>query len=796
MESQNCLNCGSQNSTLAKFCLTCGHPLTGILEHRLPGGKFKCSYCGSSNRVDAKYCLSCGRSLTHILESSAPTKLHGQQTLVASLKQAGELKLAVRWMGGASQEYPLHKLSLRVGRKLGSDIVVDHHAVSSSHLTLEISNGSVFVTDLNSTNGTLINGQRINPGTPYQFRLGDVIRIGDLTGNWVTLNLEKEGLEALQKLATGQLDLSNLTLGVIGRAPESFLPLGHPTVSYRHAMLLKQVGGLAIRDLGSTNGTFVNGKRLQKTPQALKNGDSIQIGTYHLVYDAQNQKMSQSIRRGYRIDTLNLGRSVGKKKMLLQDIDLTINPGEFVALVGGSGAGKSTLLKAMNGYERANQGQVLINGEPLYSKLDLYRTQMGYVPQDDIIHHALPVRLALRYAARLRLPDARPAEIEARIQEALHSVDMLEQADKPVRVLSGGQRKRVSIAVELLAHPPLFFLDEPTTGLDPGLEKKMMYDLARLADQGRAVILVTHATANIAQCDQVAFLADGRLVFYGSPDDALQFYNVRDFSDIYLKLSQEVDPAQGKYPSLEIKSLYAQASHNGKKPPAGALWAEHFHNSPFFQKYINDRQQHLDLQAAAPAGQKIHPRRAKDASLRQTLLLSRRQIDLIRFDMRTLLTLLLIVPVIGILFGGVSKPYAFIGEVTYDFPEKDTFQEIAEHFKEQLKGELPGTPEADILYNPVEDARQLVNMVSLAIVQAGTFIAAYEIVKEKAIFRRERAINLKALAYLLSKFLVLAGVAVFHVLSVLFILGLFGVDLNIPGAVFKQSAQLELFVTF
>ena len=791
-----CKHCGTANSAQARFCLKCGKPMADLVEVRLPVSKIKCPNCGTSNRSDAKFCHSCGQTLIRLVKPTSPIPDISNKPPPARPAKDGEFKLVVHWMGGASQEYRLDKPSLTVGRKSGNDIIVDHHTVSATHLKMDMADGVFTVTDLDSTNGTLINGQRISPGTPQKLDLGDVIRIGDLNGNWVTLNLEAEGLESMRRLSLGQLDLSRLTSGVIGRAPDSFLPLNHPTVSYRHAMLMKQNGGLAIRDLGSSNGTYLNGRRIQKIPVPLKNADLIQIGTFRLTYDAQNQRLAHSLNRGYRIDAIGLGRSVAKNKMILQDIDLTINPGEFVAFVGGSGAGKSTLLKAINGYEPATQGRVLIDGEPLYAKLDLYRTQMGYVPQDDIIHRVLPVRLALWYAAKLRLPDARPSEIDARIREALQSVDLLDHASKPVRVLSGGQRKRVSIAVELLAHPALFFLDEPTSGLDPGLEKKMMYDLARLADEGRAVVLVTHATANIEQCDQVAFLANGRLVFYGSPNDALQFYNVRDFSDIYLKLSQEIDPAHGKFPSLEIKPLYSQASRKGGKPAAGALWAEHFQQSPFFQKYIEDRRRRLQAQAALPAGRRKYPPRARDPFLRQTYILSRRQIDLIRFDVRTLLTLLLIVPLIGVLFGGVSHPYSFKGEVTYDFPEKDTFNEIADHFKEQLKDKTPGTLESEILYVPYDGARRLVTMVSLAIVQAGTFIAAYEIVKEKAIFRRERAVNLKVLAYLLSKVIVLAGVAVFHVFSMLVILRLFGVDMNVPGAVFEHNAQLELFITF
>src|SRR5205085_8747402 len=303
-------------------------------------------------------------------------------------------------------------------------------------------------------------------------------------------------------------------------------------------------GRHTLRDIGSTNGTFVNGQRISQ--HTLVPGDVIQIGAFKLVYDGDS--LDQYDQRGaLRIDARNLSRMVASgraSRLILKDVSLSIEPREFVALVGGSGTGKSTLMNALSGYAQATGGHVLVNGDDYYRNFDAYRTVLGYVPQDDIIHRTLPVDRALRYAAQLRLPaDTAGAEIGQRITRVLDDVEMTPHRDKLVENLSGGQRKRVSIGAELLADPSLFFLDEPTSGLDPGLEKKMMYTLRRLADSGRTVILVTHATANITQCDHVAFMSDGRMVFFGPPAEALPFFNVTsgDFADIYTKLEGMAD---------------------------------------------------------------------------------------------------------------------------------------------------------------------------------------------------------------------------------------------------------------
>lgn len=810
MAVNQCPSCGAPNSPQARFCAKCGKPLPTSAP-RPDSSPITCPQCHTPVRATAHFCPHCGFNLAQQPAPSgqaapppqpsppgrpAPPPTPGPGTVLLG---AGGGTLIVRWMGGNTQRYPVTTPTLRVGRAPDNDVVINHPAVSAHHLTLTFTDRGMSITDLKSTNGTMVNGQRIPPNTPHPLNYGDVIRIGDLTGNWVSLGLESPAGEALRTLALESKDLSQLTSAIIGRDPNAYLPLNHPTVSFRHAEIFKRDSQFYIRDLNSTNGTFVNGQRIRESP--LKSGDEIQIGPFRLVYDAQKQSIAQSMRLGHRIDAIHLGREVANKKMILRDVSLTIQPGEFVAFVGGSGAGKSTLMKAMNGYEPANHGQLLLDGEPLYSKIELYRTQMGYVPQDDIIHRILPVKVALWYAAKLRLPDARPQEIQARIQEALSAVDMLEHADKPVRVLSGGQRKRVSIAVELLARPTLFFLDEPTSGLDPGLEKKMMYDLNRLADQGRTVVLVTHATANIEQCDHVAFLSQGCLSYYGPPNEALQFFNVRDFSDIYLKLSEEINPAAGKNPPPELQPYYNPKAGAPAKTVAGVLWAEHYKRSPHFKKYVADRQSSLRSRAGAAVASHAPapPRRSKDSFLRQTFILARRQFDLIRYDWRTLAILILMMPLIAFLFMGVSEKQDLTGrpgtaaQIKAEL-EKEVQTLIDNWKKEPASTRKPLEDATEKNYTPVEAAQTLVTMLALALTQGGTFIAAYEIVKERAIYRRERAVNLSAVAYVLSKVVVLGLFALFQVLSVLFIIGL-KVDLKVPGAVFVDMGWFEMFVT-
>ncbi|NTV64073.1 MAG: FHA domain-containing protein, partial [Oscillochloris sp.] len=445
----------------------------------------RCAYCQAPlSRSDARFCTVCGKPQP--AAQPAPT---GTMPPSASLTMAALGGLLLIQEDGQARQISLATTPLTLGRAPDNDIILTSRFVSAHHARIEPVGAAHRISDVGSTNGVLYEGRRV-PG--HDLCDGDVLRIGDpATGSFVTLTYRNAAAVQAASVGTAAqnypLDPNDpqITIGRVGCE----IVLENPQVSRFHAQIDRTADGAILRDAGSTNGSFVNGQRLAG-PHALRPGDVIQIGPFKLVYNVSS--LDQYDQQGaLRIDARNLTRTVsrgGQQRVILNDVSLSIAPREFVALVGGSGTGKSTLMKALCGYAPATTGQVLVNGDDFYRNFDAYRTVLGYVPQDDILHRMLPVERALGYAARLRLPsDTAETEITARISHVLDDVEMASQRDKLVENLSGGQRKRVSIAAELLADPSLFFLDEPTSGLDPGLEKKMMYTLRRLADSGRTV---------------------------------------------------------------------------------------------------------------------------------------------------------------------------------------------------------------------------------------------------------------------------------------------------------------------
>jgi ABC-type multidrug transport system ATPase subunit len=240
-------------------------------------------------------------------------------------------------------------------------------------------------------------------------------------------------------------------------------------------------------------------------------------------------------RTGVGITASGLGQSVRGGRQILHDISVDVAPGELVAIIGASGAGKTTLLEILAGVREPTTGTVTYDGADA----------IGVVPQDDIIHRELPLARTLRYAARLRLPSAGPTEVDTRVAEVLAELRLTDRAATPVGLLSGGERKRASIAVELLTRPGVFFLDEPTSGLDPAIAVELLRVLRALADAGAAVVLTTHQVTDVDHCDRVVVLTrEGRLAFVGTPAAAREFFGLRSLVEVHLRLDEATQPAE------------------------------------------------------------------------------------------------------------------------------------------------------------------------------------------------------------------------------------------------------------
>ena len=594
-------------------------------------------------------------------------------------------RLEVRDPGDEIRSVEVRASALTIGSAPDAGVVLSEPWVLATHARLVLIAGAHHVIAEKGTR-VLLAGHEVVDAVLHD---GDEIALKDPeTGARVTMvykNPQATRIAPVHHFATppGHPVLT------IGRTNADIV-LDQALVSRHHADLVWEDGAHVLKDRASANGTFVNGVRVDGG-RKLAPGDVVQIGTFRLTYDGDSLD-SFDQRGAIRLDATAIERFVGDKQ-LLAPTTLSIEPCEFVAIVGGSGSGKSTLMTALCGFNRANRGKVSINGDDLYAGYDAYRSVIGYVPQDDILHLTLTVERALHHAARLRLPaDTTPGEIDVRIATVLDQVEMTEHKHKRIDQLSGGQRKRVSIACELLADPLLLFLDEPTSGLDPGLERKLMITLRKLADSGRTVVLITHATANIRMCDHIAFLSHGKLVYFGPPAQALPLFGAADFPDLY---------------------------EDADEPGTTEVWVEKYGASLQHQKYVVERPARAPV---APSVDQVaeNQRRSKtfaQSRLRQLGILTRRYLELILADKRNLVLLLAQAPIIGILLVLVSR--------------------------------------GDGLTSGKIEAKKLIFMLATTGVWFGVINSAREICKEANVLRRERLAGLHAGPYLGSKLIVL-----------------------------------------
>ena len=460
--------------------------------------------------------------------------------------------------GNQFREYDLNhfgKDRIYFGRnEAQNDIVIPIGTVSGSHGKIKIQNGDIYVADLESSNGTyFFDGTqyvRMKPNKYYKktrsdwiFRIDSQKKNSDHSAVVIFTNSETQGSWQCMPLDEG--------LSTIGRASDNTIVMKPPNFSRHHAGIYRRENHYMLVDYNSMNGVYVNGVRI-RGQQEIHEKDMIQIaGSLFLLNNGK--LMYQTTISGVSLTLENICKTVGhgrSRKRILNNVSCEIGNNEFVAIIGGSGAGKTTVMNAMSGFDSDISGRVYCNGIDLRRNFNTLKNMIGFVPQQDIIYENLTLQRMLYYTAKMKMPsDTSKAEIRARIHKVLEMVDLVQHAKTYIRKLSGGQKKRASIAVEMLADPGLFFLDEPTSGLDPDTEQSLMHTLAKLSkSEGKTIIMVTHTIQSIDLCDKVIFMGPGGKICYcGPPSEITNYFGKKSLVEVYNELAGNVDNWNGYF---------------------------------------------------------------------------------------------------------------------------------------------------------------------------------------------------------------------------------------------------------
>ncbi len=640
-----------------------------------------------------------------------------------------------------------------IGSAADCDLVVPHPNVSGHHCRLSRTVLGWSLEDLQSSNGTFVN--RVRVVEPISVSQKDTITLGrSVEMPWPgsippqkrsrNPSAETENTRGDQGSSVSR---SNPVTGpagpttkpvevtvamrgttiVLGRDPNCDHVLDYPMVSWRHAKIDRNGTSLFVEDLKSSNGTFVNGQRISDRT-AVKPGDVVGLGSYRFVLTGDGSFRKRDSRGDLTLEARDIRVEVPGRR-LLDEVSLTICPSEFVGLMGPSGAGKSTLMSVLNGYTPPAQGQVAINGRNLYQHFDEFRGLIGFVPQDDIIHAELTVREALFYSARLRLPvDFSNSDIHKRIdavltQLGLSGIDDVLVGSPTRKGISGGQRKRVNLAMELLTDPSLLFLDEPTSGLSSEDTLIVMQVLRRLVDSGKTILLTIHQPSLEAfkLLDNVVVIAKdseltatGRLAFYGPAyPDAVQFFNPQ------LKTADA--PLA---PDALLRGLATQ--------PTGT-WVKRFQSSKFHREFVAERTSNL----AGDESANVSLRAKHEPGLTQWWTLVRRALSIKFRDVTNSVILLAQAPVIAILLVMV-------------FGVKTAAEMTVENWASSAQA-----------------TSITVFLMALAAIWFGCSNSVREIVSEWPIYVRERMVHLRIPLYIASKLTVLGGQCVVQCLILL-----------------------------
>jgi ABC-type multidrug transport system ATPase subunit/pSer/pThr/pTyr-binding forkhead associated (FHA) protein len=687
-----------------------------------------------------------------------------------------------------------------LGRDPQGDVVFDDARVSWRHATVSFNGRSWVIEDHGSTNGTFVQGQRIHQ---MELGPGSAVNLGNATdgprlnlsgaaASVATPQVQPQqqpyaaqgtnpawGQQApaqqppqqqapqagWQQQAAAHIPQQQGPGGVagappvygdrspttfhqfslgrvmrIGRALENELVVSDLQVSRHHAEFHSTPDGrMEIRDLGSHNGTYVNGQPIAKGGTQLL-GPTDVVGVGHSTFRIVGDRLEEFVDTGeVSFSARHLTVTVDGGKQILKDVSFGVPEKSLIAVIGPSGSGKSTLLKALTGYRPANQGEVLYDNRNLYKQFAELRQRIGLVPQDDILHKELTVKKALKYAAKLRFPaDTTGAEREARIDEVLRELKLDIHKDKKVTSLSGGQRKRVSVALELLTKPSLIFLDEPTSGLDPGMDRDVMQLLRGLADDGRTVLVVTHSVAELAICDKLLVMAPGGSVaYFGPPEEALNFFGYDTWADVF--------SAFENYRDYD--------------------WAGRWKGSQHYQMYAADIDAVAPQSVQVPQMQAMKPPKPQ-GWMSQFVTLVRRYVSVIVSD-KGFLALMVILPAV---LGAVSL------------------------LIDADKGLLPNpaNPQTGRII-PNGTATTVLLILAVGACFAGAANSVRELIKERVIYERERATGLSRSAYLMSKVFVLGMITVLQGLLV-GVIGFSSREIPEEGLIFGSATMLELSV--
>lgn len=629
--------------------------------------------------------------------------------------------------------YGKKELILGRSREL-CDILISDNIISKRHGIFRLTQNQVMYMDLDSSNGTFVGNasqkELLSEKAGFvEIHDKSVLRIGNLHApdKMVLILYRVSAEEEVWRQMPNQNQLR------IGRSKENEIILPHPGVSLFHGSIRKEGERFILYDQNSTNGIMVNGCTING-PAVLADKDLIQILDFQLLFSTECVYY-KAVTEGISVRISNVNKFVGrgkKKKQILKDVSCEIKSNEFVAIIGGSGAGKTTLMTAISGFEPTFEGNVYCNDINLIEQFQNLKSIIGFVPQQDIIYENLTLRRMLQYTAKMKMPkDTKKSEIRERINEVLEMVELKEHQDTYIRKLSGGQKKRASIAVELLADPKLFFLDEPTSGLDPGTEKKLMMTLSTLAKtKNKTIVMVTHTTANLHLCDKIIFMGPGgRLCFCGNDKEAKEFYHTDDLVNIYNMIAENPYVWEKRYAAFREEKLEQEWG-------TGVLRNWHAGG----REKLEEKNEML--------------RKRREPAFRQYRILTQRYAELLINDQPRLLVLLLQPFLIAVLLNLVA--------------DKNIFE----------------------IY---ESTKSMLFALSCSGIWIGLFDSIQEICKERTIVKREYMANLKLPGYIISKCTLQAILGLIQAAILTFVfLGL--VDADKKG-ILLEHFQMEIFFT-